>query len=117
MKSPITGAHVIIGSTDAGADRSFLKDVLGLDSVDAGDDWLIFALPPAEVAIHPGKNGSHQLFLMCADLEATLDELRAAGVEVKPAIHDEAWGRLATITLPGGSDLSIYQPRHPSPPR
>jgi catechol 2,3-dioxygenase-like lactoylglutathione lyase family enzyme len=117
VKNPITGAHVIIGSTDAEADRAFLRDVLGFDSVDAGDGWLIFALPPAEVAVHPGKNGSHQLYLMCADLDAALAELRGTGVEVKPDVHDEPWGRLGTITLPGGSDLSIYQPRHSSPPR
>jgi len=63
MKSVVTGAHVIVGSTDAGPDRAFLRDVLGLDSIDAGDGWLIFALPPVEVAIHPGKNGAHELYL------------------------------------------------------
>ena len=110
------GAHTIIGSTDAEADRAFLRDILGLESVDVGGGWLIFALPPAELAVHPGKNGRHELYLMCADLDATLTELRRKGVRIGDEIHDEPWGRLATMTLPGGSELSIYQPRHPSPP-
>ena len=108
---------MIIGSTDPDADRAFLRDVLRLDSVDAGDGWLIFALPPAEVAVHPGKAGRHELYLMCSNLDATLRELKAKGVKVKARIHDEPWGRLGTITLPGGSDLSIYEPKHPSPRR
>lgn len=111
------GAHTIIGSSDAEADRAFFRDVLGLDSVDVGGGWLIFALPPAEVAVHPGKNGSQTLYLMCADLDVTLAELRRKGVRIGDEIHDEPWGRLATMTLPGGSELSIYQPRHQSPPR
>lgn len=116
MKGLITGAHTIIGSTDADADRAFFRDVLGFDSVDAGGGWLIFALPPAELAVHPGKNGRHELYLTCADLDAALRELKAKGVVVKPLIHEEPWGRLASIVLPGGSELSIYQPSHPSPP-
>ena len=115
MSDRITGAHVIIGSTDVQADRAFLRDVLGLESADAGDGWLIFALPPAEVAVHPGKNGEHQLYLICEDLEGTMRELKARGVAFRPAIHDEPWGRLATMVLPGGSELSIYQARHPRP--
>lgn len=110
------GAHSIIQSTDAEADRAFFRDVLGLDSVDVGRGWLIFALPPGELAVHPGENGSHQLYLMCADLDATLAELRSKGVRIGDEIHDEPWGRLATMTLPGGGELSIYQPRHASPP-
>ena len=117
MKSLVNGAHVILGSDDVDADRAFLCDVLGLESGDAGEGWLIFALPPAEVAVHPGKGGRHELYLMCEDLDAALAQLRAKGAAVKPGIHDERWGRLATIMLPGGSDLSIYEPRHPSPPR
>ena len=117
MDPLISGAHTIIGSTDPDADRAFFRDVLGFASIDAGDGWLIFALPPAEVAIHPGKNGRHELYLMCADLDATLIQLKSKGVKVQPHIHEEPWGRLATITLPGGSDLSIYQPNHPSPRR
>jgi predicted enzyme related to lactoylglutathione lyase len=116
MKGLITGAHTIIGSTDTEADRAFFRDVLGLESVDAGDGWLIFALPPAEVAIHPGKNGRHELYLMCTDLEATLGELKRKGVTVNMPILEQQWGSLASIVLPGGSTLSIYQPKHPSPP-
>jgi catechol 2,3-dioxygenase-like lactoylglutathione lyase family enzyme len=111
------GAHTIIGSTDAEADRAFFRDVLGLESVDVGGGWLIFALPPGELAVHPGKNGRHELYLMCADLDATLRELSRKGVRVGDEIHDEPWGRLATVTLPGGSQLGLYEPRHPSPPR
>ena len=115
MGSHLTGAHVIIGSTDPDADRAFLRDVLNLESVDAGGGWLIFALPPAEVAIHPGKDGAHELYLMCDDLDSTLDDLRQKGVSVLPDVHDERWGRLGTIVLPGGSRLSLYEPRHPRP--
>jgi catechol 2,3-dioxygenase-like lactoylglutathione lyase family enzyme len=110
------GAHTIIESSDAEADRAFFRDVLGLESVDAGGGWLIFALPPGELAVHPGKNGSHELYLMCADLDATLAELRRKDVRIGEEVHDEPWGRLATMSLPGGGKLSIYQPRHPSPP-
>lgn len=117
MAQFITGAHTIIGSTDPEADRAFFRDVLGFESVDAGGGWLIFALPRAEVAIHPGKDGRHELYLMCSDLDATLAELKRRGVNVESEIHDERWGRLGTIVLPGGSRLSIYQPRHPTPGR
>jgi len=111
-----TGAHIIIESSNADADRAFLRDVLSLESVDVGGGWLIFALPPGELAVHPGQDGSHELYLMCADLDVTLAELRRKGVRIGDEIHDERWGRLATITLPGGSELSIYEPRHASPP-
>ena len=110
------GAHTIIESTNAEADRAFLRDVLGLESVDAGGGWLIFALPPGELAVHPGNNRGHELYLMCADLDATVAELRGKGVRIGDQIHDQSWGRLATMTLPGGGRLSIYQPRHPIPP-
>ena len=113
----ISGAHVVIYSKNAEADRAFLRDVLGLSSVDAGGGWLIFALPPAEVAVHPGKNGRHELYLMCSDLDGTLARLKEKGVKILPRIHDEPWGRLGTIVLPGGSRLSIYQPKHPQPRR
>jgi predicted enzyme related to lactoylglutathione lyase len=117
MEGLVNGAHAIIGSTDADADRAFFRDVLGLESVDAGGGWLIFALPPAELAIHPGENGRHELYLMCADLEGTLDELKRKGVQVKMPIREQRWGSLASIVLPGGSELSIYQPKHPTPHR
>jgi len=111
-----TGAHIIIESSNADADRAFLRDVLGLESVDVGGGWLIFGLPPAELAVHPGQDGGHELYLMCADLDATLAELRRKGVRIGDEIRDERWGRMATMTLPGGGELSIYEPRHASPP-
>ncbi len=116
MKQSITGAHIIIGSAEPDADRAFFRDVLGFESVDAGDGWLIFALPPAELAIHPGKDGRHELYLMCSDLEAAIRELQDRGVAVKPEISEQSWGRLASIVLPGGSELSLYEPRHARPP-
>ena len=111
-----TGAHIIIESSNADADRAFLRDVLSLESVDVGGGWLIFALPPGELAVQPGQDGSHELYLMCADLDATLAELRRKGVRIGDEIRDERWGRMATMTLPGGGELSIYEPRHASPP-
>ena len=111
----INGAHAIIYSKDAEADRAFFKDVLGLPHVDAGGGWLIFELPPAEVAFHPdeaGKPGG-EIYLMCDDIDAAVKELKAQGVTVEPRLYDERWGRLAFIRLPGGGRLGIYQPRHP----
>jgi catechol 2,3-dioxygenase-like lactoylglutathione lyase family enzyme len=114
----INGAHVIIYSRDAEADRAFIRDVLGFPGVDAGGGWLIFALPPAEVAVHPAEvavhpaqGASHELYLMCDDIEQTIAELAAKGVKVSPA-ENAGWGIRASLTLPGGSDLAIYQPRH-----
>ena len=96
--------------------RAFLGDVLGLDSVDAGGGWLIFALPPAELAVHPADGAPrHELYLMCDDIEATLAELRAKGVEVAREVSDQGWGLLAAIWLPDGTEFPIYQPRHTSP--
>ncbi len=115
MQGMITGAHTIIGSEDANADRAFFRDVLGFRSVDVGGGWLIFALPPAEVALHPGKNGRHELYLMCENLDDVVRELKTKGVRFEPKIHEERWGRLATFTLPGGSKMSIYEPKHASP--
>ena len=113
--SSITGVHFIIESANADADRAFFRDVLGLDCVDAGAGWLIFALPAAELAVHPGANGEHQLYLMCANLEATLDELAGKGVAILGSISEQRWGRLALIGLPGGGEISIYEPHHPRP--
>ena len=96
--------------------RAFFADVLGLASVDAGCGWLIFALPPAELAVHPADgDGRHELYLMCDDIHATLAELRDKGVEVARGVSDQGWGLLAAIRLPDGGELPIYQPRHPSP--
>ena len=112
----ITGVHGIIFSVDAEADRAVFRDVLTLTSVDAGDGWLIFALPPAELAVHPSDGGSrHELYLMCDDVESTVDELSAKGVEFTGPITDQGWGLLTAIKLPGGGELGLYEPRHPSP--
>jgi catechol 2,3-dioxygenase-like lactoylglutathione lyase family enzyme len=109
----ITGAHVIVYSRDADADRAFLRDVLEYPHVDAGGGWLIFKLPPAEVAVHPTENaGSHELYLMCDDVTATIAQLDAKGVQCGP-VSDEGWGLLTTIRMPGGGDLGLYEPRHP----
>ena len=114
----IYGAHVILYSKNAAADRAFFRDALGFKSVDAGHGWLIFALPPAELAVHPGDGDSrHELYLMCDDIHATLAELAAKGAEVARDVSDQGWGLLAAIRLPDGSEFPIYQPRHPSPPR
>jgi catechol 2,3-dioxygenase-like lactoylglutathione lyase family enzyme len=109
----INGAHVIIYSKDAEADREFFRDVLEYPHVDAGHGWLIFRLPPAEVAVHPTEGDSkHELFLMCDDIERTVEELTAKGVVLTHPVTDEGWGLLTSITLPGGSELGLYQPRH-----
>lgn len=108
----INGAHVILYSQDAEADRAFIRDVLGFSGVDAGGGWLIFQLPPAEVAVHPAEAPSHELYLMCDDLEKTLAELAARKVTVSEP-QDEGWGIRAMVTLPGGGELGVYQPRHP----
>jgi catechol 2,3-dioxygenase-like lactoylglutathione lyase family enzyme len=112
----ITGAHAIIYTEDAEALRAFLRDLLGLDWVDAGGGWLIFALPPAELAAHPSESGGrHELFLMCDDIEATRAELAARGVEFSAPVTDEGFGLMTSIALPGGGELGLYEPRHPSP--
>jgi predicted enzyme related to lactoylglutathione lyase len=109
----ITGLHSIVFSPDAEEDRAFFRDTLELRSVDAGGGWLIFAMPPAELAVHPTDgDGHHELYLMCDDIDATLDDLRGKGVEVSSEITDAGWGRLASLKLPSGSDLAIYEPRH-----
>lgn len=110
----INGAHVILFTDAADATRDFLRDALQLPSVDAGGGWLIFALPPAEIAVHPAEQSSHELYLMCDDLEATVTRLTEAGATFGP-IHEERWGRIAMMSMPGGAQLPIYQPSHPSP--
>ena len=108
----ITGAHVLLYSPEADAVRSVLGDVFGFKSVDAGGGWLIFALPPAEVAVHPAEKPSHELTFMCDDLAATMAELQAMGVEFKGEPHEERWGVVATMVLPGGTEIMLYEPRH-----
>ncbi|MFF7726687.1 VOC family protein [Streptomyces sp. NPDC008001] len=110
----ISGAHVVVFSQDAEADRAFLRDVLGFPYVDAGGGWLIFELPPAEAAVHPSQGpGGHELFLMCDDVRRTVEELTAQGVEFTQPVSDERWGLLTTLRLPGGGELRLYEPRHP----
>jgi catechol 2,3-dioxygenase-like lactoylglutathione lyase family enzyme len=112
----ITGAHTVLFSTDAEADRAFFKDVLGFPSVDAGGGWLIFRLPPAEAAFHPAEGGGkHELYLMCDDVQATVAELEAKGVEFSRPIADEGWGLVTALKLPSGTGLALYEPRHPMP--
>jgi hypothetical protein len=111
----ITGAHSIIYSTNPDADRAVLRDVFKLTHVDVGGGWLIFGLPPAEVAVHPSdKNGVHELYLMCVDVEALVAEMARRNLSCAP-VKDEGWGLLTQLTLPGGGTLGIYQPRHERP--
>jgi predicted enzyme related to lactoylglutathione lyase len=112
----IDAVHSILFARDADAARGFFADVLSLDSVDAGGGWLIFALPPAELAIHPAEGDPHhELYLMTGDLDTTLARLRERGIEVSGEPSDEGWGVLARIEVPGFGPLGIYEPRHPVP--
>jgi predicted enzyme related to lactoylglutathione lyase len=114
MKPLISGAHVLIYSRDAEADRAFFRDVFGLDSIDSGGGWLIFALPPSELALHPTEEAEgHELYLLCDDIEATAKELERKGVLLTRPFGDERWGRVTRITLPGGGQIGLYQPKHP----
>lgn len=109
----ISGAHVIVYSSDPDADREFFRDVLRYPHVDAGHGWLIFKLPPAELAVHPSESAvEHELYLMCADLAQTMTDLRANGVEFDEVTH-ERWGHLTRFRLPGGSAVGVYEPLHP----
>jgi hypothetical protein len=112
----INGVHAIIFSDDAEGVRAFFRDVLELPSVDAGGGWLIFALPPAELAAHPdGDQSRHELYLMCDDIGTTVEALKAKGVEFTREISDEGFGPTTALRLPDGGELAIYEPRHPSP--
>jgi catechol 2,3-dioxygenase-like lactoylglutathione lyase family enzyme len=112
----IVGAHTIVFADDAEVTRAFFADVLGLRAVDAGGGWLIFALPPGELACHPaqGDSGRHELYLMCDDLEATMADLEAKGVVFVVPISDERWGRVTRMRVPGGGELGLYEPSHPT---
>lgn len=104
----ITGVHAVIFTSDAEGVRAFLRDVLGLSSVDAGGGWLIFALPPAELAAHPaGEGGRHELHLTCDDVHATVEELKGKGVELTRPISDEGFGLMTALRLPGGGELGL----------
>ena len=111
----IIGAHSIIYSTSPDGDRAFLRDALKLTNVDVGDGWLIFGLPPAEVAVHPSdKNDVHEFYLMCDDVEALVAEMKKIDIACGP-VQNQGWGLLTHLTLPGGGRLGIYQPRHARP--
>jgi catechol 2,3-dioxygenase-like lactoylglutathione lyase family enzyme len=114
----ITGAHAIIFTPDPEGVREFFRDVLGFTSVDAGGGWLIFALPPSEVAVHPAgeAGGRHELYLMCDDVEATVEELRLKGVEFTRPVTHERWGVVTAFAIPGGGELALYEPHHATPP-
>jgi len=108
----ISGAHVVLFSRDAEADRAFFQDILQFPSVDAGHGWLIFALPPAEAAFHPAEtNGTHELYLLCTDLNAEMQSLKEKGVECSE-VHEERWGSITKVKLPGGGAVGLYQPKH-----
>jgi catechol 2,3-dioxygenase-like lactoylglutathione lyase family enzyme len=115
----IIGAHVLLFTTNPDALRATLRDVFGFPHVDAGDGWLIFALPPAELGVHPAEGATyqsgarHQLSLMCDDIQSTVRDLRAKGVKIQNEPKDEGWGITAMMSLPGGVDVMVYQPRHP----
>ena len=112
----IIGAHSIIYSTDPEADRAFLRDILGLPNVDVGGGWLIFGLPPAEVAVHPAEeNDLHEFYLMCDDVNRFIAEMKKHRIACSE-VHNQGWGMLTQITLPGGGKLGVYQPRHARPP-
>jgi predicted enzyme related to lactoylglutathione lyase len=111
----ITGIHALLFSRDADATRAFFRDALGFGAIDAGRGWLIFALPPAELGIHPTEGETHpDLYLMCDDVERTAAELESAGAEMTQAVADQPWGRLTTLRIPGGVEIGLYAPRHPT---
>jgi hypothetical protein len=108
----IFGAHLILYSKDAEADRKFLAEILAMESVDAGHGWLIFALPPAEVAVHPADLPGAEIYLMCSDLNAEMESLAARGATCTP-VEEARWGSITRISLPSGGQIGLYQPRHP----
>ena len=111
----ITGVHIIIASKEAERTRAFFRDMLGLESVDAGRGWLIFGLPPAELAAHPDdKGGRHELYLMCDDVVKTMAQLTRKGVQFTRPVSDRGWGLLTSMKLPGAGELWLYQPKHPT---
>ena len=112
----ITGAHVILFTPEAEALRGVFRDALEWEHVDAGDGWLIFALPPSELAIHPSDGDtSHALYFLCDDVEKTAEELRARGLEVRGEPEDRGWGIATTLVLPGDVKVTLYEPKHPRP--
>lgn len=111
----ITGVHALIFARDPEKVRTFFRDVLGFSSVDAGGGWLIFALPPAELGIHPTDGeGRHELYLMCDDIHATVEALKKKGVQITRPISEQRFGLTTSIGLPDGGELALYQPAHPT---
>jgi catechol 2,3-dioxygenase-like lactoylglutathione lyase family enzyme len=111
----IDGAHVVLYSRNAEADRNFFREVLGFEAVDAGHGWLIFALPPSEAAFHPAVgNDRPELYLMCDDITGTIEELKSRGAHCG-TVREERWGQITTLTLPSGGIVGLYQPMHPRP--
>ena len=111
----INGGHIIIYSRNPEADRDLFRNVLNLSYIDAHDGWLIFKLPPSEVAFHPsGENDRHEFYLMTDDLDADIAALRKASVACGEPTQ-QSWGRATRIKLPGGGNLGLYQPRHSRP--
>jgi catechol 2,3-dioxygenase-like lactoylglutathione lyase family enzyme len=110
----ISGAHIIVYSKDAEADRAFFRDVLGFKSVDAGHGWLIFALPPGEAAFHPSDaNGVHELYFMCDSLKTEMASLAKKSVKCSE-VQEARWGSITKMPLPGGGEVGLYQPKHPT---
>jgi len=109
----ISGAHVIVYSKNAEADRTFFRDVLNFKYVDAGHGWLVFALPPGEAAVHPSDQSSHELFFMCEDLNAEMASLAKKGIKCSK-VQEQRWGSITKMRLPGGGEVGLYQPKHPT---
>jgi predicted enzyme related to lactoylglutathione lyase len=111
----IIGQHSIIYTNDADADRAFFRDVLEFPATDAGDGWLLFRMPPAELALHPTDGAStHEVYLMCDDVQATVEALKAKGAEFTTPVSDQGWGLLTAFKTPGGAVIGMYEPRHPT---
>jgi catechol 2,3-dioxygenase-like lactoylglutathione lyase family enzyme len=120
MPAVIAGAHTLVFADDAERARAFFRDVLGFPSVDAGEGWLIFALPPGELGVHPGPGwgrtvGAQELFFMCHDVERTVEELEWQGVEFVSPISDEGFGLMTRFKVPGAGEIGLYEPKHASP--
>ncbi|MGD1069786.1 MAG: VOC family protein [Bryobacteraceae bacterium] len=113
----INGVHAIVYSKEAEKIRFFFRDVLEWPFVDAGQGWLIFALPPAELGVHPAEANSHEICLMCDDIHSTIEKLKSKGVAISQPVADQGWGLVTQIELPDGTRMGLYQPRHPQPPR
>lgn len=109
----LSGAHVVVYSKNAEADRAFFRDVLGFKWVDAGHGWLVFALPPTEAAFHPSEGDAHELYFMCDDLKTEMASLAKKGVECSK-VEEARWGSITKISLPSGGHVGLYQPKHPT---